>query len=218
MKKYILYLILFFISVPILIFFIDIPLADWVLKNISKNIIKISEFITEFGSFEYIVLTNILLILYFYITKNKRFSLMFYGIITQGVIVVIIRILKCFFGRARPYNIFENNLDKQFFFFQLNDNFLSFPSGHSAGIWAFIICMLFVFKDKKYIKLLIIFGILIPLTRLILQFHFLSDILTGTLIASIIEYYLMKQYNYLKNNSLVKKIELLNIKFYNNKK
>jgi membrane-associated phospholipid phosphatase len=153
----------------------------------------IAGLLTKLGSFKLIVLMNIGLLIYFYQKSNRgenrifrsRFDTMFYATLMQIPTALLIKIIKHICGRARPYYVLENGLGHSFSFFKLREEFLSFPSGHSAGIWAFAVSLLFVFKDKKELRPIILgIATTISFTRLLLNFHFLSDILFGGIIAS----------------------------------
>jgi membrane-associated phospholipid phosphatase len=187
-KLQIAYLLLILLS----IFFVDVPLAKWINGSAGDNITNIANIFTLFGSFGCIVLINIILIIFFYIKKNKdKVRLLSLSIVAQALSAgIVVRLLKYFFGRTRPYY----NSEGVFLFFKTGHDFVSFPSGHSAGIWGFIICMLIVFKNNKYAKLLIILGIIVSITRLILNVHFLSDVLAGGIISGFLCYYLMMSF------------------------
>ncbi|MDR3289705.1 MAG: phosphatase PAP2 family protein [Rickettsiales bacterium] len=201
--------IVFLFILPILIFYVDIPLAYW-FSQLPNEILYVSNVITKFGSFKYIAGTNVILFIYFFYKCTKKeldkyiylFYLFSFSIITQGISAFMIQILKCIFGRTRPYHYIEmNGILSDFLFFQTNDRFVSFPSGHSAGTWGFIVCMFFVFGKNKWTKILAMFGMLVPITRMILLKHYLSDILTGSILSSIMCFYCMKWYLKNEDNS-----------------
>lgn len=197
-----LYSVLFIVIFSI--YYIDIPLAKFFYNNTTPSISKVFSYITELGSFIYIVLINIvilgILFFSFKVSNNKKYiertRLMFYGILAQGISALVVQLLKFIFGRVRPFyylsHIYGNS--NTFTFFNFNEAFVSFPSGHSAGIWALITCLMIVFKDKRYIKLLVIPGILVPMSRMVLNMHYFSDILVGALFGIFIPYLLMKKF------------------------
>jgi membrane-associated phospholipid phosphatase len=191
-KKHIIFLLIAIVFVLLSVFFIDIPLARY-FDNIDVKIKEISTIITKIGSFRYIALFNIFAFIYFFLKKNKvKIFLIIQSVVIQIVPALIVQLLKIIFGRMRPYYFLENNFKHTFTFLTFNSNLMSFPSGHSAGIWGFVICMLFVFKENRYSKLLILLGIIIPLTRLTLNVHFLSDIVLGSIISILVCFHLMK--------------------------
>lgn len=183
-----------------MIFFIDIRLATFIQNNIDSTslLYKIFSIITLFGSFKYIVLINIVIFSYllFMFKKHKndknykgRFYMMIYGICGEIISAIATQLLKFIFGRSRPFNFFALNDGNMFTFFNFQHEYVSFPSGHSSGIWALITCLLFVFKDKKYSKILILFGLLISISRIILNVHYLSDVFFGAILSTFITWY-----------------------------
>ena len=196
-----------------MIFFIDIRLATFIQNNIDNTslLYKIFSIITLFGSFKYIVLINIIIFSYllfmFKTHKNDknykgRFYIMIYGICGEILSVIATQLLKFIFGRSRPFNFFALNDGNMFTFFNFQYEYVSFPSGHSSGIWALIACLLFVFKDNKYSKILILFGLLISISRIILNVHYLSDVFFGATLSTFITWYTVIYLN--KVNSRLK--------------
>lgn len=90
--------------------------------------------------------------------------------------------LKLFFMADRPM-ITEFTLSREISY--------SFPSSHTASIFALL--PLFFFKQRKYFYVLLILGILVGFSRIYVGVHFFSDVLGGILtglIAGIGCYYL----------------------------
>lgn len=92
-------------------------------------------------------------------------------------------IIKCFLGRARPELLFTHHL-YGFTFFHCTKLFESFPSGHACTIGAF--CgALACFYPRWSLPLLVI-GFLLAFTRVVLTFHFLSDIIVGLVLGLLV--------------------------------
>ena len=189
------YLSMLLSGIILTVYYVDVPLAVFIDNNVSKAVYDIFSKITVIGSFKYIVLMNILLICFTlfkrYFSKNQIIvdkyknltKLLLFGALSQSITALVIQLLKFFFGRMRPfYYLMVNKPYHQFTFFNFDYEYVSFPSGHSAGIWAFITCLMIIFKNNKYSKLLIIPGFLISASRLILNVHYLSDIFVGGLL------------------------------------
>lgn len=63
----------------------------------------------------------------------------------------------------------------------------SFPSGHSLFVALFFLALLYVINKKDLVMYIGAFAIiLVPLSRLILGAHFLSDVIAGVLLGSIV--------------------------------
>lgn len=191
-KKSILYSLAILLAALACIIFVDIPLATFIKNNTNQTIINIFSTITVFGSFTYIVTINIVILLYLLIRQNKeKAKLLLYGSISQSATAIAIQMLKFIFGRTRPFYYLKNIQPTTFTFFNYHSNFVSFPSGHSAGIWALTTCLIIIFKDNKYSKLLIIPAFLVSISRLILNVHFLSDIFIGAILGIILSKYFL---------------------------
>ena len=79
----------------------------------------------------------------------------------------------------------------------------SFPSGHSTIVVVFFISLLFVINKKKFLSMLAIFAIIaVPISRVVLGANFLSDVIAGLLLGSIVvdfmKVYYKKIYNIIR--------------------
>ena len=202
-KKYIIILSLLIFSI-LSIFVFDNIIAIFINNNISTNIHNIIEYITHIASFCGIAIINILLLLYYIYKKdNNKRNIILYGILVQLLTSGIIQILKFIFGRTRPYHyIAQNIISNSFTFFNFEYNFVSFPSGHSAGIFALVAILFYLTKNTLYKKLLLLFAILIASTRIILNVHFLSDVIFGSTIGFLISNYLFLKLYYNKHKTI----------------
>ena len=80
----------------------------------------------------------------------------------------------------------------------------SFPSGHSTIIVVFFLSLLFIINKKEFLSMLAIFAIVaVPVSRVVLGAHFLSDVIAGLLLGSIVvdfmKVYYKKIYNIIKS-------------------
>ncbi|AME09789.1 MULTISPECIES: phosphatase PAP2 family protein [Gemella] len=68
----------------------------------------------------------------------------------------------------------------------VHDGF-SFPSGHSTFVILFFLALTFIINKKNLVRVIGIFAIiLVPISRLILGAHFLTDVVAGLLLGSIV--------------------------------
>ncbi len=112
---------------------------------------------------------------YFYLKKFSIFSfsyLLLVGLITQ--------IIKHLVGRPRPNH---SQLDGgfEFNFFTTESSFHSFPSGHSSTIIAITIIVSLTIPNLRYFFYFC--GFLIALSRVVVEAHFLTDVVGGLLVA-----------------------------------
>ena len=80
----------------------------------------------------------------------------------------------------------------------------SFPSGHSTIIVVFFLSLLFIINKKEILSMLATFAIVaVPVSRVVLGAHFLSDVIAGLLLGSIVvdfmKVYYKKIYNIIKS-------------------
>ncbi len=151
--------------------------------------------LTHFGDSLYFFIPTILIWSVVKIIKNKNQTLntiseislfIFLNILLSGIVT---QILKHIIGRPRPvlFNGFEQ---KSLSIISFDSKWHSFPSGHTATIFAFIFCMVFLFPKIKNILLTI--AIIIASTRVVVGAHFISDIFGGTLIAYLSSIFISK--------------------------
>ncbi|MCW3074973.1 MAG: hypothetical protein JWP69_2042 [Flaviaesturariibacter sp.] len=136
---------------------------------------SIMNFITFFGKHEFLVPANLLLIAYYlFIKKHRWYSIKIPTIVISSMLLMFG--LKRVFARDRP----EGQL------LEAAENF-SFPSGHALmsvtfyGLLAYIAWHSVKNKTARgvVIALLILWILLIGLSRLYLRRHFYSDVIAG---------------------------------------
>ncbi len=151
--------------------------------------------LTHFGDSLYFFIPTILTWALVKIIKSKNqiintiseISLfIFLNILLSGIVT---QILKHVIGRPRPvlFNGFEQ---KSLSIISFDSKWHSFPSGHTATIFAFIFCMVLLFPKIK--NILITVAIIIASTRVIVGAHFISDIFGGALIAYLSSIFISK--------------------------
>jgi membrane-associated phospholipid phosphatase len=179
-------------------YFIDKPIA-YSLHNIShqSTIYKTFQYITLFGDVKLAILFIIFsfiaaaLILY----KKPHSALantLFFICLSMGVVIFLESSLKFLLGRYRPELLFEHNL-YGFHFFSHQFLMNSSPSGHAARTFVFITALSLIWKRATL--LFIAAGLLVCCSRLILEFHFLSDVLFGAALGVLATLWVAKYYN-----------------------
>ena len=144
----------------------------------SPGFIKVNRVITFFGASYFSMSAYIILLLILFVSGRK----------TDGINITIIAVsssalmfgLKEFFHRKRPDLPLVRTLD----------NF-SFPSGHALS--SFIFCSVLVYlvwkggltKTWKWVLsvLLILFSVSIGISRIVLRYHYASDVIAGFCLA-----------------------------------
>ena len=156
--------------------------------NINSQTKSLFETLTHFGDSLYFLVPTVLIWAIIKIIQNKNKIILtisdislfiFLNILLSGVTV---QIFKHILGRPRPPLFHSNNLST-LDIFNFDSRWHSFPSGHTATIFAFIFCLIFLFPKIK--NILITIAIIIASTRVIVGAHFVSDVFGGALIAYI---------------------------------
>jgi len=178
------------ISLGVLLFsavsfhFFDIPIAAY-FKTIPPKLRVIAQFITNLiDPWPGTAVWAVLYFFFYFFSKRKslanRFLLISISVCTANV---TIELLKRIFGRARPELLWSQNL-YGFQFFASHDPDFSFPSGHSCTIGAIMGVLACLYPKYSYLFLVIAF--IMAFTRVVLSFHYLSDILVGMTIGLLI--------------------------------
>ncbi len=169
--------------IPISYHLLDKRISNW-MSQMPAEILEIFEIITLFGSPLLIVACVAMLVRFFIQTKlrKKEFdSQLIYLFLPLTVISawILSHFLKFLFGRFRP-NLYHIDNLFGFTFFSFEHEMTSFPSGHTVLITTFILSLI-LFKPK--LKWLGYFAILlVASSRIILDQHFLSDVIFGFII------------------------------------
>ncbi len=167
----------------------DIAISTWVLENISQKnlwIGHIAKFLSNINSWGQMWLLIMLILIVYNTIKNKKFS--FHYLI--AIIPVIIGWCICEYwiknliARPRPYQEIEAFKE---FMDAINYKYpksYSFPSGHTTV--SFAAAFVLASSNKKYIPYAYILASLIALSRIILGAHYLSDVIAGMGVGTII--------------------------------
>ncbi len=173
-NKLILSIILVALVIPIALFF-------------DKSImVSISELRLSLLNYLFILITNLgngfsvllisALILICYKPKRKYLPLL---AITILITMVLVELMKLGIARPRPEIIHF-----------IKTSTSSFPSGHTAGVFAILALMQEEFPIGRWLWLS--FAILVGFSRIYLGVHYLSDVLAGALLGYLVGYFILK--------------------------
>ena len=143
--------------------------------------------ITDFGGFEALIIIILAIFFYSFIRKHNTLKkISFLALISLLFSDLIVYVLKLFINEPRPFITLDNvNL-----LIDIEGSY-SFPSGHSSSTFAVVLIFLFNIKDltKKYYKIasvfLIIFALIIPISRMYVGVHYPIDVFSGAIIGCI---------------------------------
>ena len=172
-----------------LAFSIDQPIARAV-TGTSPIVLQIASFVTWFGQGGVVLYPTAVLMLaglgikFFAPDLGKRLN----GAIrkTASVFIVVAAagllddLLKIIFGRARPY-LWLTGDQSGFHFLRYGARFASFPSGHTTTSVAAAMVFGALFPRWRYAFWAT--ALLIGLSRIVLDLHYLSDVIAGTALA-----------------------------------
>lgn len=172
-------------------FYIDKYLAVYFHNLNSFWITTIFHYITKIGDSHYSLVMFFLFFLFF--RQNRPFfaQKMLYLFSVVAISGILADIVKIIVARVRPDMLFESNL-YGFVWFKIGSEFNSFPSGHSATAFALCVGLIFLYPRYKYLYIFI--AILVVMSRVILNFHYLSDTLVGALLGGVTALVIYRKY------------------------
>jgi membrane-associated phospholipid phosphatase len=160
------------------IFFWDLPIAYYFHEHPLQILGKVLSLILA-PPLQFLIWVGLLFLSFFSIKLQKfRFQIL---LIASSITIswAFATLLKIAFGRFRPSFLFSDCLFGFHFFTFGNFASLSFPSGHAA-ISGALFCSLALLYPR-YRVVCWIASICLPMGRVILTKHFLSDVLVGVL-------------------------------------
>lgn len=119
-----------------------------------------------------------------------RLGFLFVSIAGAGLLVLV---LKYVLGRPRPYAMMAlsgPNAQLTFDWLALKASYASFPSGHSAIVFATAVAFAALFPRARAV--LIALAVLVASSRVVLGSHYPSDVLAGGAIAAVFTLAMMK--------------------------
>jgi membrane-associated phospholipid phosphatase len=187
-RELVTYRITLFLSlITISIIQIDRPLAIFIDTHLTAlhgpfgKILSGIEFLSEYTVSRYLIAALILAAALFLLIRDKsvrRAKIFFF----MAAVVVSSRLvtatLKIIFDRSRPFVFLEDRSIPDFF-----SGGDSFPSGHATNYFSFFLPLIVLIPRYKWIWLIL--PTFIALQRVIVNEHYLSDVLAGILIASV---------------------------------
>ena len=183
--KIILFLLLVFVAVYYPTNEFDVITANLLQIKILGQTAKIIS--TIFNDKILLLIMVLLSAFLFWIKEAKKAIFIFFSAGFGGLILFII---KYTVQRVRPLpEVFSG---------------YSFPSGHSTIIVVFFLSLLFIINKKEILSMLATFAIIaVPISRVVLGAHFISDVVAGLLLGSIVvdfmKVYYKKIYNIIKS-------------------
>jgi hypothetical protein len=154
----------------------DKPLAYYFHSLDLKRQFPILSWFTHLGEGALYITLFFFIALYFRFIRPHKFNEKRTWFLWLCILIpyIVCGVLKVTLGRARPELFFTEHL-YGFYGFHLHSEFWSFPSGHTTTIMALAFSLSFLFA--RYSLAFILAGLAIVLTRIMLNQHYLSDVL-----------------------------------------
>jgi membrane-associated phospholipid phosphatase len=174
-----------FILIAFRVFYLDKTGADekafaFAHAIVNDSTTQLMEIVTFFGSHYFLIPGNLLLAVYFLLTKKSRYSIKVSAIALSSVLIMLG--LKLLFNRHRPLiPLLEPARG------------LSFPSGHAfMSVCFYGLLMIIIWREErphpvlKWVLLLLVITLLlfIGFSRIYLRVHYFTDVLAGFCIGS----------------------------------
>jgi membrane-associated phospholipid phosphatase len=175
----------FFLAGYLLFFFFSF--FFWLATSKAQSFLFLNSYHPDWLNSFFIVYTNLgdglfsigLVILLLFL---RRFTLAWEILAAYAISGLLAQLIKHLFDSPRPMEYFK--LKEHIFYVEgiTNTGNGSFPSGHSASIFALAAILSFFSKNKKYSGLYLLIAILVGYSRIYLSQHFLFDVLIGSLV------------------------------------
>ena len=176
--------------------FVDESLAVFLHQYDLRSNLYALKLLTSFGAVAIYLILFLLMGLYFrYVRVNAaneaKALYLFACIIIPNLVCLVLKVI---FSRARPELLFSIN-DFGFFWFESQSLYWSFPSGHTTTIVSLAAGLGVLFP--RYFYTLLALAVCVALSRVLLYYHYLSDIMTAFYISILVVGFFTQ---YLKRN------------------
>ena len=173
--------------------YIDREIATYFHTLHNETMTEVFKFFTTFGNSAWYFIPSTLLFVFFKKIKKHNHNALIasYIFMTNLIAGLLVWVFKIPFGRVRPKLFFEQNL-YGFKWFKIQSDFVSFPSGHTITIISTVVALSLLLPKWKY--LFLPFGILVALSRVVLNQHYLSDVLFASFLGTMVALFLHQYY------------------------
>lgn len=188
---------LYVVLVVLVYLFVDRPIAIYFHQLDLRAHAPILNLLTALGKWTAYVVIFVFAGLYFrYIRKNSSNEVKAWYLLACILIPNLVAlIVKIALSRARPELLFSSHY-YGFYWFKLHDLYWSFPSAHAVTITALASGLGVLIP--RYFYLFLVVALLVACSRVLLYYHYLSDVMTGfylsLLVVGIFTSYFKKKY------------------------
>lgn len=169
--KILFFILLAFVAISLPNNFIDDFVKDIMIMMANKPLTLLSKIISTIFNDKLLLLLMIVLAAFLVYIKEFKKAIFLLG--SAGFGGVLLFALKYSIKRVRPLP-------------ELHSGY-SFPSGHSTFVVIFFLALLFVINKKNILAVVAKFAIIIvPISRVVLGAHFVTDVVAGVILGSIV--------------------------------
>ncbi len=182
-------MVAYFVVVVWTYLFVDQPLALKVHALSLHTTYPILVWMTQLGrTIPYMILLPLIALFFRYVKRSKDLELRIWFLWSSLAITSLLCfIIKTLLGRARPELLFDQHIFG-FYGFSTASLYHSFPSGHTNFVTTAVLSLTLLFPKQRWFFLIV--GLMILATRVLLTYHYLSDVL-ATIFLVMLEYKLL---------------------------
>lgn len=173
--------------------YIDIPVAVFFHPYQETPVTFVARFFTKFGEAQWYLVPSLLLGGILWNIRRDIASRAFYLFTTVAFSGIAVTVLKPLFSRARPKMYFMEDL-YGFYLGRFAESYQSFPSGHATVF--FSTCAALAVLLPRWRAPLLVTASLFSATRVVLQMHFVSDLIAGALLGILCAYILDRHWKH----------------------
>lgn len=173
--------------------YIDLPVAVFFHPYQETPVTFVARFFTKFGEAQWYLVPSLFLGALLWNIRRDLASRALYVFTTVAVSGIAVTILKPLFSRARPKLYFKEDT-YGFYLGRVVEAYQSFPSGHATVF--FSACAALAVLMPRWRAPLLVVAALFSTTRVVLQMHFVSDLIAGALLGILCAYILDRHWKY----------------------
>jgi len=185
--------------------YLDLVIAEFFQQRMGDDLWRFFRFITEAGegvywiippaiiyyAYKYLPLSRLPYSRWLEMHRHEHMRVTGFIAITAFLSGLIVNIFKLIFARYRPVEYFEYN-NYGMTWFDHGYRMASFPSGHSATALGVAVAFSLLFPRYRYP--IMVFGSLVLFSRVVVNAHYLSDVVAGGYVGVMTTVYLYIKY------------------------
>ncbi|HLP27379.1 MAG TPA: phosphatase PAP2 family protein [Candidatus Didemnitutus sp.] len=183
MTRAIITLLIGFVAMATSMMWIDQPLAQWINAHQNSAMKSAGLFLEEIGRSHWILGYCIVMIIIAWRSMRSlahKHLALFASVAISGIAANVIKVIAC---RPRPPLFIERGITEwNFLGFQMDYIWNSFPSGHATTGLAIAISGSYIYPRLRWLFWIV--GLAIALGRVMLNAHYLSDMIAGGVIGA----------------------------------